>query len=133
MSRLVEVRRQDGFTLIELMVVIAIMGVLAAIALQSYVRYRQRAFDSQAVSDLGNARIAEEAYFVTFNQYVQVPETVGKATVDVPGFVVSETVRMRVDLADAGEAFVVRAKSEKGTGVQYTYDSRIGIMEKSNP
>ncbi len=60
---------QKGFTLIELMIVIAIIGILAAIAIPQFSAYRMRAFNAAAQSDVRNAATAEEAYFVDNQTY----------------------------------------------------------------
>ncbi|NLX51221.1 MAG: prepilin-type N-terminal cleavage/methylation domain-containing protein [Deltaproteobacteria bacterium] len=52
-----------GFTLIELMIVIAIIGVLAAIAIPQYVAYRQKGYNSQAKAELKGFYTACQAYF----------------------------------------------------------------------
>jgi len=46
-----KVRNQKGFTLIELMIVIAIIGILAAIAIPNFISYRNKAYCSAAESD----------------------------------------------------------------------------------
>ena len=56
-------REQKGFTLIELMIVVAIIGILAAIAIPNFLRYQAKSRQSEARTNLGAIFVSEVAYF----------------------------------------------------------------------
>ncbi len=63
-------KRSKGFTLIELMIVVAIIAILAAIAIPQYKKFQLKAKTSEAKTNLGAIRTAEEAYAAENDVYV---------------------------------------------------------------
>ena len=72
-------KSNNGFTLVELMITVAILGVLAAVAIPAYSNYINRAKQADAIIGLKAAQMAQEQYFSENNAY--------SGTIDIlPGF-----------------------------------------------
>ncbi len=63
--------KDEGFTLIELMVVVMIIAVLIAIAIPSFLGFRKSAQDRSAQSELRNVLLSEKAYWLDNGQYTE--------------------------------------------------------------
>jgi type IV pilus assembly protein PilA len=66
---LLKKRKEKGFTLIELMIVVAIIGILAAIAIPNFLRYQAKAKQSEAKTNLGGIYTSQIAYKAEYDVY----------------------------------------------------------------
>ncbi len=69
-KRITGTEREGGFTLIELLVVIIIIGILLAIAIPSYLKFRDRANESAAKANVRASIPGLEAYYADNDTYV---------------------------------------------------------------
>jgi len=67
-----EIARSSGFTLIELMIVVAIIGILASVAIPSFLNYQLTAKRAEAFSNLGALAKSQKSYYAEYNLYVGV-------------------------------------------------------------
>lgn len=106
-----KLRKNEGFTLIELMIVVAIIGILAAIAIPNFLNYQCKAKQSEAKQALGTIAKSQEAYLAEYDVYA---DTVGKVGFAVKG----DTQRYTYSIALVGTGYTATASSnDKDTGL----------------
>lgn len=74
-----------GITLIELLIVVAIIGILATIAIPAYIGQQKRAARTEAYTNLQNLRLLEEQFYAENGSYVAGADTAAVMTA-LPGF-----------------------------------------------
>lgn len=114
MTRISE-NRTSGFTLVELMIVVAIIGVLASVAIPSFINYQLTSKRAEAFANLSSIAKAQKSYFAEYNSFVSAePE---------PWF--TSTVLANTDKRDSapiGEAFATLGFAPDGD-VFFDYDT----------
>lgn len=95
---------RSGFTLIEVLLVVMILGVLASIALPVLAKYQLKSKTAEGKTNLGAIRVGEQAYFSEFATYLAIdPEPAA-----IPGAI-------RVPFDDAGSGFADLGFDPEGT------------------
>lgn len=89
-------KSQSGFSLIELMIVVAIIGILATIAIPNFTRFQARAKQSEAKGNLAGIYSAEKAFYAEWNTYYGLLPDIG--------FVPEGRLNYHVGFAAAGVA-----------------------------
>ena len=85
------VSRSRGFTLVEMMIVVVILGILASLGMVGYRRYMGRARASEAVAMLAEISSKEQLYFLEFAQYLPLVNSASITPPAASGANVTET------------------------------------------
>lgn len=115
---------ERAFTLLELLISLAVLGILIAIAIPQYGDYRKRAFDIRAASDLRNVASAEEAYFFDEEQYYSCQN---QSCLNLPGIgALSDGTILQITATQS--SFTGSARHPQGSGKTYLWDNEQGGM-----
>jgi type IV pilus assembly protein PilA len=108
--------KDEGFTLIELMVVVMIIAVLIAIAIPSFLGFRKSAQDRAAQSEVRNVLLAEKAFWLENGDYT---ETDTDVTALEPNAVIAaaatDGVYIDLNVADSDVVCIVRTSDSGNT------------------
>lgn len=108
--------RQQGFTLVELMVVVAIIGILAAVALPSYKDYVRRSQLPEATSALSTLRIKFEQYYQDNRNYGSSGCTNSTVSLDL-----AKKFTLTCSTTDSGQGYLLTATGSSGQAVGHVY------------
>ena len=99
-----QLRNTEGFTLLELLIVIAIVSILSAIAVPQLNAYKRNAFIDEVKIDLKNASLFQEAYFIDNDTY-----TGSVGTLNSAGFRQNAQVVLSITVGMGGQSFSISA------------------------
>jgi len=125
-SKLLQCASQNsfGFTLIELLVVIIITGILAAIALPTFLNRANSAKQAEAKTYIGTLNRAQQAYAIEYSQFASNPVTLG---IDI-----RDSGNYKYEIKVSGSSPYAIHYADSKTGKLHAYVGMTALVESNN-
>jgi len=116
-----DMKKEKGFSLLELLIVVAIILLIATIAIPSLLRSRQAANESHAVANLRTLNTAEVQYISTYQQYGQISNLVSVGLLDSRYTLGSAGYNFAVALGASNLSYTASATAQSVNAGRFDY------------
>jgi len=116
-------KTSNGFTLVEILIVVAIIGILAAVAVPAYFNHVLRTRQAEAYHNLLDIKAAQEMFYAQNNRYA--PYSEGDSFLDLLSFDISDITYYSYLITSPGSTFTAVAEGKATMKKLKDYDLKI--------